>query len=129
VGAALVQAVDVFTHAGEPCDPGRMAEGSGGRVFAYVLLGLSALLSYQAWQTSKTTPEIQQLAKDHACDLDSTCMVKTDRPRLGKTDVLRHRYEFETTQGIFTVTCKRELVLFGDWQCTPTAGRIDPEPL
>lgn len=104
------------------------SSGSGGRIFAYALLGLSLLLSYQAWQNSKTTPAIQALAKDHACDLDATCMVTEDRPRLGKTDVIRHRYEFQTTQGIMTVTCKRELVFFGEWQCVPQSGRIDAEP-
>lgn len=98
-------------------------------MFAFVLLGVFLLLSYQAWQNAQTTPELQKLAKDHACDLDSTCMVLDDRPRLGKTDVVRHRYEFNTTQGVMTVTCKRALMFFGEWSCTPTPGRIDPEPL
>lgn len=105
-----------------------MAEGSGSRIFAFVLFAACGLLSYQAWQNGKLTAETEALAKQHACDADPTCSVKDERPRLGKADVIRHRYEFMTTMGLKTVTCKRELYLFGAWQCTTADGRIDPDP-
>lgn len=107
-----------------------MADGStGGRIFAFLLFGACAVLSYQAWRNGELTAETEALAKQHACDADPTCMVSDDRPRIGKADVIRHRYEFRTTMGIKTVTCKRELYFFGDWKCTSADGPLNPDPL
>ena len=104
--------------------------GSGGRIFAYVLLAAAIVISYQGWQNSQLTAATAALAKSHACDLESTCMVKDDKPRVGRADVIRHRYEFDTTQGMMTVTCQRKLVFFGEWSCTVAEGRLvsDPSP-
>lgn len=101
----------------------------GGRLFAYVLLGICGVLSYQAWKNSKLTVETMNLAKDHACDMDSSCIVLDAEPRVGAADVVRHRYEYNTTHGMMTVTCKRELLLFGDWTCSPEPGRMVSDPL
>ena len=107
-----------------------MADGSfGGRVIAIGLLVISGVCSYQAWQNSQLTVETMDLAKDHACDLDSSCIVTDERPRVGKADVARHRYEFNTTHGMMTVTCQRQLILFGPWACTPEEGRMVSDPL
>lgn len=107
-----------------------MAEGNpAGRMFAFALLALSGLLSYQAWQNAQLTAETMALAKSHACDMDSSCIVTDDQPRVGKADVFRHRYEYNTTHGMMTVTCKRELVFFGDWSCTPEKGRMITDPI
>ena len=100
-----------------------------GRMFAIVLLVVTAGLSYQAYENARLTVESMDLAKAHACDLDSSCIVTDAQPRVGKADVIRHRYEFNTTQGMMTVTCKRELVLFGAWQCTPERGRMVSDPI
>jgi hypothetical protein len=43
--------------------------------------------------------------------------------------VFRHRYEFNTTHGMVTVTCKRELVFFGEWACAPELGRMISDPI
>jgi hypothetical protein len=108
---------------GDPA-PSKPSGNLGGRLFGIALLAISALLSYQAWNNAKLTPETMALAKQHACDLDSSCIVLDDQPRVGKADVLRHRYEYKTTHGMMTVTCKRELVFFGAWSCTPEEGRM-----
>ena len=97
------------------------------RVVAVGLLALSGLLSYQAWKNAKLSVETMNLAHEHACDLDSSCIVLDDQPRVGKADVMRHRYEYKTTHGMMTVTCKRELIFFGAWQCSPQEGRLVSE--
>ncbi|MFV8750393.1 hypothetical protein ACNOYE_07565 [Nannocystaceae bacterium ST9] len=103
-----------------------MAEASmGGRVFGFLLFGACAVLSYQAWLNGKLTPETEALAKQHACDADPTCMVQDDRPRFGQANVISHRYEFMTTMGVKTVTCKRELILYGAWHCTSKDGHAN----
>ena len=96
---------------------------------AFALLAISGVLSYQAWGNAQLTTQTMDLAKEHACDLDSSCIVLDDRARVGKADVIRHRYEYNTTRGMMTVTCKRELFLFGEWKCRPEEGRLVSEPL
>lgn len=103
--------------------------GSAGRIFAYVLLGAAIVISYQGWKNSQLTPATAALAKEHACDLDSSCIVLDDVPRIGRADVIRHRYEYKTTLGVMTVTCKRELLFFGAWSCTPANGRMVEDPM
>ena len=100
-----------------------------GRMFAIVLLVVSAGLSYQAWKNDQLTVESMDMAKAHACDLDSSCIVTDAQPRVGKADVFRHRYEFNTTHGMMTVTCKRAQILFGEWRCTPEPGRMVSDPI
>ena len=107
-----------------------MADGSSaGRIFAYVLLGAAIVVSYQGWKNSQVTAATTALAKEHACDLESTCMVTDEQPRVGRADVIRHRYEFNTTQGMMTVTCKRQLIFFGEWACTVAEGRLVTDPI
>ena len=66
----------------------------GGRVVAIGILVVSGYLSYVAWGNSKLSSETMALAKEHACDLDSSCIVLDARARVGKADVVRHRYEY-----------------------------------
>lgn len=106
-----------------------MADGSsGGRIFAYVLLAAAIVVSFQGWKNAKLSSETAALAKDHACDLDSSCIVLDDQARVGRADVIRHRYEYKTTHGMMTVTCKRELLFFGAWSCAPAEGRMVEAP-
>ena len=99
-----------------------------GRIFAVALLGLVSVLSIQGWRNAKLTPETAALAKDHACDLDSSCIVVDDVARMGKADVIRHVYEFKTTKGLMLVTCKRELYFFGAWSCSAEPGQLVEKP-
>ena len=101
----------------------------GGRLFGFVLLGVTGYLSYVAYGNAQLTSESMAMAKDHACDMDSSCIVLDGQARVGKADVIRHRYEYKTTHGMMTVTCQRKLFLFGEWQCTPEEGRMISEPL
>lgn len=103
--------------------------GSAGRIIAYVLLGAAIVISYQGWKNSQLSEATAALAKEHACDLESTCMVTDQQPRVGRADVIRHRYEFNTTQGMMTVTCKRQLFFFGEWLCTVAEGRLVSDPI
>ena len=100
-----------------------------GRMFAIVLLVVSAGLSYQAWKNAQLTVESMDMAKAHACDLDSSCIVLDDSPKLGKANAIQHQYEFSTTHGIMTVTCRRQLIFFGEWRCTPEPGRMISDPI
>lgn len=97
------------------------------RVVAVGLLAISCLLSYQAWTNAKLSVETMNLARDHACDLDSSCIVLDDQARVGKANVMQHRYEYKTTHGMMTVSCQRELIFFGAWNCTPEEGRLISE--
>lgn len=107
-----------------------MAEGNkGGRIFAYALLAIAIVISYQAWKNGQLSPVTADLAKQHACDMDSSCIVLDSQPRLGKANAIQHQYEFKTTHGIMTLTCQRELIFFGPWSCTPEKGRMVAEPL
>jgi hypothetical protein len=102
-----------------------MADGNmTSRILAVGLLAISGFISYQAWSNAKLTTESMALAKKHACDLDSSCIVLDAKPRVGKADVIHHKYEFNTTHGMMTVTCQRELYFWGDWSCTPEEGRM-----
>ena len=100
----------------------------GGRLFAIGLLAISGFLSYSAWENAKLTTETMDLTKAHACDLDSSCIVLDDRARVGKANIVQHRYEYKTTHGMMTVTCQREQILFGEWGCTPEEGRMVSDP-
>jgi hypothetical protein len=100
-----------------------------GRVLAFVLLAASAVISYQAWTNAKLSPETAKLAKQHACDLDSSCIVLDDSARVGAADVIRHRYQYKTTHGMMTVTCKREWMFFGAWACAVEKGQMVDKPL
>lgn len=107
-----------------------MADGSsGGRIIAFALLAATCVISYQGWRNAKLSPETAALAKEHACDLDSSCIVTDDLARVGRADVIRHRYEYNTTHGVMTVTCKRELLFFGAWSCVTAEGRMISDPL
>jgi len=86
------------------------------------------VVSYQAWDNGKITTASQARAKEHACDLDSSCIVLDDSPKLGKANAIKHEYEFSTTHGIMTVTCRRQLIFFGAWDCVPAEGRMVDEP-
>lgn len=105
------------------------SENLFGRILAFALLSAAAVVSYQGWQNAKLTTQTAALAKDHACDLDSSCIVLDERARVGRADVIRHRYEYQTTHGVMTVTCKRELLFFGAWACTPSKGRMVSDPI
>jgi hypothetical protein len=105
-----------------------MADGNPtSRILAVALLAISVFISYQAWSNAKLTTASMDLAKEHACDLDSSCIVLDSKPRVGKADVIHHKYEFNTTHGMMTVTCKRELYFFGEWSCSPEQGRLITE--
>ena len=107
-----------------------MADGNiASRILAIALLSAAAVVSYQGWKNSKLSKETAELAKQHACDLDSSCIVLDQSPRIGAANVLEHRYEYKTTHGIMTVTCKRELIFFGAWGCIPAKGRMIDDPI
>jgi hypothetical protein len=68
---------------------------------------------YVVWQgiqnssSSATEAMGQGLAKDHACDVDPSCVLRSG-PSIARADALRRRYQFRTAQGLVTVTCSRQ---------------------
>lgn len=100
---------------------------SASRFVAAGLLVLSGVISYLAWQNAQLTPYTMNLSREHACDLDSSCIVLDDQARVGKADVLRHRYEYKTTHGMVTVTCQRAAIFVGEWACKTQEGRLVSE--
>ena len=92
------------------------------KAFTYVLLAASLVLAYQAWQNSRLTSETEALSREAVCE--SGCGVLRDRPNFTRTDPLRRRYEWRTTDGQKTATCTRELVFFGAWSCAAEEGAM-----
>ncbi len=90
----------------------------------YGLLAISLVVAYQAFQNSRSTPETEAQAKGVACDIDPDCMVKQRYPSEVRTDIVRRRYQWRTTQGPVTVECNRTMYLLGRWECTPTRGAM-----
>lgn len=92
------------------------------RVGSYALLAVCAFLTYQSYENSRQRPETEELAKRIACDVDSQCILQSDRARFTRTDPIRRRYQFQSSVGPLLVTCKREMLWLGAWGCTSEKG-------
>jgi hypothetical protein len=90
----------------------------------YVLLALCLVIAYQGWGNVKNTPDSEERARNAACLGVRDCFLTDKRVIAFQSDVLKRRYQFETSQGPITVTCRRELYFFGAWTCTSAAGTI-----
>ncbi|WP_157596179.1 hypothetical protein [Plesiocystis pacifica] len=94
------------------------------RIMGIVLLSLTVVLCYQGWKNTNAVSTTKHIAKDHACDLDGSCIVTGDEATMAKTNPLWNDFEFTTTHGIMTVSCHRSLYFFGPWECTTREGRL-----
>lgn len=93
-------------------------------LFGYVVLGVCVVLAYQGYQNTSDPDATEPLAKSVACQVDSQCVLKGERPREIRSDVFGRYYDWKTTVGPVEVTCRRELLFFGEWACTSAK----PEP-
>lgn len=96
-------------------------------LFGYVVLGVCLLLAYQGYQNTSDPEATEDLAKSVACDVDSRCLLSSERPREIRSDVLGRYYTWKTSVGRVEVTCRRELWFFGGWTCS--AAKPEPASL
>lgn len=97
------------------------------QVVAYAVLAACLVLVYQGYQNARPEPFTEGLALNVACDAeDGNCSVRDDRPREVRTSPVKRQYQFSTTQGPVIVTCRRELLFFGSWNCTVKPGSFHP---
>ncbi len=95
-------------------------------VMAFLVVVLCLFVVVQGVENSSqsaTEDMGQSLAKEHACDIDSACVLKGG-PSVTKSDAFRRRYQFTTDQGSVTVTCTREHIWVGPWSCRSERGSI-----
>lgn len=91
----------------------------------YILLGLSLVIGYQGFQNARQDPATEAAARAVACDVDGGCVLQSQRPHTMRTDVIQRRYEWRSSVGPVHVVCRRELIFFGHWRCTPRRGTLE----
>ncbi|MFO0631269.1 MAG: hypothetical protein U0168_00300 [Nannocystaceae bacterium] len=89
----------------------------------WVLLGLSLVVAVAGWRNAQPEPETEAQSRQHACSTPG-CTVQGERPTVVRTDVARRQYQWNTSSGPVTVSCKRRLWIAGAWECTATAGAM-----
>jgi len=98
-----------------------MAKGDR-QLFPYILLALSIALVVVGYFNSQLPLEFEAVARDAACTVEGTCIVKRERPSEMRSDPVRRRYQFETTVGPVMVTCTRQYFVAGPWACAAEKG-------
>lgn len=96
-------------------------------LFGYVVLGGCVLLAYQGYQNTNDPEATEGLAKSVACDVDSRCLLESERPREIRSDAVGRYYIWKTSVGRVEVTCRRALWFFGEWSCS--AAKPEPASL
>lgn len=100
---------------------------TGRQVAAYAVLALCGVVVYLGYQNAQPEPYTEGLAVNVACDAeDGNCSVRDDRPREVRTSPVQRQYQFSTTQGPVIVTCRRDLIFVGPWNCTAESGSFHP---
>jgi hypothetical protein len=79
-------------------------------------------LTYQSYENSQQRPETEQFAMRIACEVDSQCVLQADHAKFTRTGPIRRRYQFQSSVGQLVVTCRRQLLWLGPWQCTSEKG-------
>lgn len=91
----------------------------------WVLLGLTLVVAFVGWKNAQPEPETELLARKSVCADAKACIVMSDKPGAIKTDMVRRRYQWTTSDGPVVVTCARAYWLVGAWACTAAAGEIE----
>jgi hypothetical protein len=102
-----------------------MGGGARGYVKGWIgwtLLALSLLVALAGYRNQRPELETEEQSRGVACDFQEPCTIDAKRPFKIRTDVLRRRYEWSTSIGPVTVTCRRRFVFAGNWQCVPERG-------
>lgn len=90
----------------------------------YGLLAASLVVAYQGYKNSQAEPSTEASSMSVACDVDSQCVLKGERPGTIRTDIFQRRYEWGSTVGPIVVVCRRDYIFFGDWSCEPQKGSL-----
>jgi hypothetical protein len=90
----------------------------------YVLLAICLVIAYQGWGNVQNTEASEERARSMACEGTPDCVLIHREVMAFKADVINRRYQFDTSKGPITVTCRRDLFFFGAWTCIPAAGTI-----
>lgn len=91
----------------------------------WVLLGLSLLVVAAGYRNAQPDPETETLSRTSVCGTDKTCVVMSDRAHVVRTDMIRRRYQWTTSNGPIVVTCRREFWFAGTWSCTAAPGSLE----
>lgn len=91
----------------------------------WILLAVSLVIAYQGYQNSQPEPSTEAAARAVVCEGEPDCEVENERPHITKTDVFQRRYEWKTSKGPVHVLCRRDLLFFGAWHCTPKPGSLE----
>jgi hypothetical protein len=88
----------------------------------YILLALCLVLAYQGYGNVSNSTATQAAAKAVACEGIPECGLTQEKPRAFKSNVVSRRYQWATSVGPVTTTCRRTAIFFGAWQCTSAKG-------
>lgn len=91
----------------------------------WVLLGVTLLVAVAGWRNTQPEPETETLSRASVCGTSKACVIMSDRPSVVRTDVIRRRYQWTTSEGPVVVTCRREYAFAGAWGCTAAPGTGD----
>ena len=91
------------------------------KAFWFVVLVLCAALSYLSFQNGQPSLEVQRMSKDAACKDLKDCEITADLPFQSATSSFGHKYFWGTKAGNVSVSCKREYMFVGNWQCVRDA--------
>ena len=97
------------------------------QVFGYLLLALCLFVAYQGYENSRSEAALSMAEHDAqsvACEIDPSCVLTREQPRVIKADVFRRRYEFQTSTGPVVVTCDRRYIWLGEWSCSAAPGQL-----
>ena len=88
----------------------------------WALLAVSLGVAYQGWQTTKGVGKTAAQASRSACSLSEECTLSHDQPTRTAANFLARKYTFKTSMGPVTVTCKRQYLVLGGFECRPAIG-------
>lgn len=91
----------------------------------WALLAISLMVAIAGWRNAQPEPETETLSRQWVCEsATGPCAIQGTRPAAVATDFTSRRYQWATSGGPMTVTCRREYVFAGAWHCTPSPGEI-----
>ena len=90
----------------------------------WVLLAIVLVLAFQGYVNAQTDPQTEQLSREAARAADSQAVIRGAHPVVVRTDIVRRRYEWQTTEGRIGVVCMRSAYFFGNWSCTGQKGSL-----
>lgn len=92
----------------------------------WILLVLSIAIALAGYRNSRNEPDTEEMARGVVCSVGKDCVKKSERPVAVRTDFVRRRYEWATSNGPVHVVCRRALVFIGNWSCEAKQGELPP---